>query len=420
MNSRACLLLAALLLCWCAPLRAQGDRVIHLDHADSLKGVIIDGQQAQELVGNVRFSQGTMTVRCRRAVRYLESNAIAVEGEAEMWDGAMRLVTARGTYDGNTRVAEAFDRVMLEDSATTLTARYGKYFANERTAYFRDDVRMEDTASVMTAGEMTYDRQAQHLVADSAVTITHDRNGVTITGSHFEHWRKTKVSVISGSPRVVQVDTAGTGKRDTLVVTSRVMESYQDTLERLVAIDSVHVTRGEVAAVAGRAVFYTGTDSMELRQEPVVWYATGPGEENQVSGDSIFVKLLNRKLREVHVRGDAFAVSRADSALRRRFNQMSGQEITMRFADDKVEHISVDKTATSLYYLIENGKPNGMNKTTGDRVVLTFADGKIDKIKVYSGVEGEYFPETMIRNREDEYNLTGFRWRERTVPWTKR
>jgi lipopolysaccharide export system protein LptA len=409
-------LFGALFCAASAAATAQTEKIIHLEHADSLKGVVINGEQARELVGNVKFTQGTMTVTCRRAIQYLTSNTIEVQGEAEMWDGTMRMVSERGVYHGDTRVAEAFDRVMLEDSATTLKARYGRYFANEKRAYFRDDVSVEDSASVLTAGEMTYFREAQHLIADSNVIIHRSRSGLTITGRHFESFRKKKFSTMTGSPRVVQIDTAGTGKHDTLVVTSRLMESYQDTLERLVAIDSVRLTRGEVSAEAGSAVFMTALDSMELRRAPVVWYATGPGEENQVSGDSIFIKLLQRKLHMVHVRGDAFAVSRADSVLAKRFNQMSGQEITMAFAEDRVQRITVDKTATSLYYLLDKGTPNGMNKTTGDRVVLTFSEGKIDKIKVYGGVEGQYYPEKMIRNREEEYNLTGFRWREQKAP----
>src|SRR5512144_1153872 len=221
-----------------APLRAQTEKIIHLEHADSLKGLVVDGEQARELVGNVRFTQGTMTVKYRRAIQYLSSNRIEVLGEAEMWDGSLRLVSERGVYDGNTRIAEAYDRVMLEDSATTLKARFGRYFAQEKKAYFRDGVSVEDTASVLTAAELTYYRETQHLVADSNVRITRGRSGLTITGEHFESFRTTKFSTMTGRPRVVQIDTAGGGPHDTLVVTGRLMESYQDTLERLVAVDS--------------------------------------------------------------------------------------------------------------------------------------------------------------------------------------
>ena len=52
-----------------------------------------------------------------------------------------------------------------------------------------------------------------------------------------------------------------------------------------------------------------------------------------------------------------------------------------------------------------------MNKSSGDHVTLSFADGKIDKIKILGGVEGKYYPEKMIANKEADFNLTGFDWR---------
>ena len=42
---------------------ALQDKTVHLEHADSLIGLVIDGEQARQLVGNVRFTQGTVEVR---------------------------------------------------------------------------------------------------------------------------------------------------------------------------------------------------------------------------------------------------------------------------------------------------------------------------------------------------------------------
>jgi hypothetical protein len=119
------------------------------------------------------------------------------------------------------------------------------------------------------------------------------------------------------------------------------------------------------------------------------------------------------------VRGSAFAISTTDTLFPARFNQMSGEEIIFTFDSSKIRQIDVDKTATSMYYLYEDRKGNGMNKTTGDHVTLIFNNGRFDRLKALSGVEGQYYPEKMIRTREAEYNLTGFNWREPKPPNTK-
>jgi hypothetical protein len=213
-------------------------------------------------------------------------------------------------------------------------------------------------------------------------------------------------------PAMTQIDTAGKAAGaapDTLVVTSTKME--QDSTDRLTATGSVVITRATLAAEAGMAVFLVRQDSIILRTAPVIWYGEPGGSDNQVSGDSVFLRLKNRKLDRAFIRGRAVAVSRADSAYPDRFNQMTGQEIVLRFADGKINRIDVNTTATSLYYLFDGRKGNGANKTTGDHVAVTFKEGRIDRIAAVTAVEGEYIPERLIRGREKTYNLEGFNYR---------
>ena len=114
----------------------------------------------------------------------------------------------------------------------------------------------------------------------------------------------------------------------------------------------------------------------------------------------------------MYVCGKAVALSLADSLYVNRFNQMTGQTMILRFTDNKVHRIDVDRTATSLYYLFDGEKPNGLNKTSGDHVTIAFSDGKINTIRVIAGVEGQYYPEKLVKQRESEYNLQGFNWRK--------
>ena len=390
----------------------QPGNIVILEHADSLVGLEINGEKARVLTGNVRFRQGNTTVSCDRATQYLVSNKILLEGTVEVHDDSLRLVGARGMYYSDTKTAEAFDRVLCVDPTTTLRSQYGKYYANDRKAYFRGNVYVEDTSSVLTSDELEYYRTDQHSIAGGNVKITNVKNGLTLYGDHFESYKQKKYSRMTGEPKLIQVDTAGAGKHDTLEVTSRVMESYQDTLERLVATDSVSIVRGGLFAQASESVFYTKLDSIILRHSPVIWYSQEEPGDNQVSGDSVFLKLKSRKLHTAYIEGRAIAISRADSSLRNRFNQMTGQEIILHFDADKIRQIDVNTTATSLYYLFDQGKPNGLNKTTGDHITMTFVEGKIDRISAITGVEGQYYPERLVKGRESIYNLDGFNFRK--------
>ena len=408
-----CLIMAFLFIIFCSVQYAQQKEDVSLDHADSLVGLEINGEKARQLIGHVRLHQGSTIITCDSAIQYLATQKILMQGVVEIRDDTLRMVGASGIYYPDLRIAEAFDRVLLEEPGTILQAGYGKYFVNEKKAYFKTNVLVEDSTSVLTATELTYFREDQKSIAEGNVKIVNAKNGITIFGDHFENYKKNHYSKVTGKPRLIQIDKNQKEKTDTLEVTAKLLESYQDTLERLIATDSVRIIRGDLAAEAGHCTYFTDLDSIILKRQPFIWYTSGGSDENQVSGESIFVKLEKRKLKTVYVRERAVAISRADSLYINRFNQMSGQEITLHFANDKIQGVDVNMTATSLYYLFDKGKGNGLNKSTGDQIRMTFIDGKIDKINAISNVEGQYYPEKMVKGKETDFNLSEYNWREK-------
>src|ERR1041385_5666687 len=80
-----------LLLMFATSYARQSDKVVILNHADSLVGTQIDGEQARELIGNVKFSQGSVVVTCDRALQYLKSNKVSFQGVVEIKDHTSEL-----------------------------------------------------------------------------------------------------------------------------------------------------------------------------------------------------------------------------------------------------------------------------------------------------------------------------------------
>lgn len=403
-----------ILVAACSVLRAQrNEDIVHLDHADSLIGREIDGEKVRELVGNVRFSQGRILVNCMHAIQYMSRNRIELEGEVAVRDDSLTLFANRGVYYSDSKTAEGFDRVRLNDRVTYIDAGYGIYHTETGKAFFRYNVHVEDTASTLASDELTYFRREQRLIADGNVVLTNPANSVTIHGGHFEHDKIAGTSVMTVAPHAVQVDTSEGGVIDSLVVSGRMLESYQDTIRRLVATDSVVIIRSDFSGECGLATFLTGLDSIEMFRNPFIWYSSGEGETTQVAGDSIFVKLHERIIDHMLVRGSAMAISQADSSFPSKFHQLTGQELQLAFVDRQVSRIDVDRNASMVYFLFEDGSPNGLNTTSGDHVAITFENRKINTITVTGGVEGRYVPERLLAQREAEFNLPGFNWKER-------
>lgn len=394
----------------CASAFSQADNVVVLNHADSLVGLVINGEQARELIGNVELLHGTTIVQCDRAIQFLARNKAELIGNVIVRDDTLVMTTRHGMYDGTTRSAEGFDGVRLDDGTTTLRAQYGKYIVEEKKAFFRTNVRLEDTSSVLTADELTYYREDQKTFADGNVTIVSE-DGITLTGPHFENYKKLRFSVMSKRPKAVQIDRTPEGAPDTLTVIGDVMEMYQDSVPRLIVIDNVVMARRDFSAECMLAKFYLDLDSISLERSPTAWYLAAPRETTQISGDTMFVLIPGRSIKTVDVRGNAIALSQADSSMQARINQMSGETIRMHVEQRALTKIEVEKTATMVYFVFDEAEANGLNITSGDSATIEFADKRIDRIKVVGGVEGKYVPENLVEGNEREYNIAGFSWR---------
>ncbi len=414
---------------------AQEENLIEVKSANVLNVRYVGNQEVRELIGNVHIVQSSpgevIKIWCDSASRYMETDKIELFGNVKLVRDNVTLISTEAVYFGNERRAEMTKGVRLIRGHSVLTSRFGEYFAQEKRAHFKGSVRVVDSTSSTLSDELTYFEEEEKSIAVGSVQVFNSEDNLTVFGDSLIYLEKQKYTIVPKNPKMMQVDTASSGLIDTLLVVSRVMEAYQDTLQRFIARGDVVMVRNDFAARCGEATYFLKRDRIVLGDQPdsgppakavrpsdrvvragaglagqpVVWH-----EENQLTGDSIVITTKERKLRSVYVEGRAMAVSRADSVRRQRFDQLTAREITMYFYDGKIAQIDAERNATSLYYLFEEAEPNGVNRSSGDRIVMEFQDGKVDRIKIVGGVEGKYFPESMITRREPEYNLDGFKW----------
>jgi len=392
-----------------SPIILVGDNdVIIIRNADSLIGKRIDGENIRELVGNVILEQDEILVYCDRAIHYPARNSAFLEGNVRVVDDTVTMLADEGYYNGDTRVLDGQGNLYLDDGLTQLTANYGKYYIDEKIAEFWENVVVNDPSGIVYSDHLIHRREQELSTAAGNVRVVDPDRGTTIFGGLLEYDSHTGYSSMTDSPVLVHTDTTEVGRIDTLIVKSRAMESVRDdTVRRFIADEDVEMTRAELSARGQRSIYLVDDDELNLTGSPILWY-----KENQITGDSIHVTLEEQQLRTLEVYQRAFAVSKSDSRYPSRFNQLTGMELTMWFKDEDIEQIEVRDQATSLYYLYDDMLPNGVNHVTGDKITLIFIDGELEELKIVGGIEGKYYPETLVRGREDTYNLTGFRWIE--------
>lgn len=445
-----------------------GQDKIELKRADELSGKVIEGQNVREANGNVEFAQGNVKVFCNSAIQYIDGNRVDLKGDVRIYQDTLSLFTSSATYFGDDRRATCEGGVTLKDPNATIRSDKGIYFFNDSKAIFTGDVIIINPKYRITSGELTYMRNTEDSFARGNVIVTTDSATIRAASIDFyksagrtfalgsvriesdstiitsdtavnyskqrksEAWGNVKIvsltnnsifygnnidnfeienyTILRGNARMMDIEKDS----DTLFIYCDTMEAYRRIPDYYVAKNNVEVIRDKFYSKCGLGIYFKVIETVSLSKQPVVWQ-----ENLQMTGDSIFAELPNNQLQTIYVKklpaGNStfsFVLSKNnDVYFRDRYDQISGNDISIKFISDKIKLIDVDKNSSSIYYVYEDDKANGVNKVEGENMEIHFdTNEKVSRINVKNNPKGEYVPEILLSSVN--LKLPGFTLRE--------
>ncbi|MDX1699329.1 MAG: hypothetical protein R3250_01865, partial [Melioribacteraceae bacterium] len=261
--------------------------------------------------------------------------------------------------------------------------------------------------SRINADSLIHDRNTQYSEGFENIIIESSESDLTIFGDQLLDDKLNKVSKISGNPFLVQIEELNDGTFDTLFIKSKNMESRKDSSTVLIATDSVEIIRGGFSSLNDYTIYDSQNEKITIKKKekqktPILWY-----NNNQVVGDSIYIKLDSSKIRDVDILHNAILVSQ-DSTYEQRYDQMSGDTISLSFSGGKLKKTKVDGNVLSIYYLYEEGEPNGLLKSSASEIVIIFENGKVREVKMFGSPISEYHPENLVIENEKSFTLPAF------------
>jgi lipopolysaccharide export system protein LptA len=429
----------------CLPLYSQSEDERITVIGDSLIGKIVDGQSVREVVGNVKLNQGNVYITCNRAIQYLASNEAELIGNVFAKQDSVTLQTEKGYYYGNLKKTKSTSGIILNDTKVILSADSGQYFFDDAKAFFQTNVKLVDSLTTLIANELTYYRdedksiaigdvnisdksniiyadtlthfrKKKFSIANGHVSISNLRDNLTIFGSHLEDDAELKYTLINKNPVLMQVDTSITRDDslrvivsiDTLMIKSKVMESFRSGTNMFKATDSVKILRESFASVNDLTTYYRDEEKIitdkisEDASKPILWY-----ENSQLTGDSITIYLDEGAIKSLTVDYNSFMLSQ-NKIFKQRFDQTSSDSVHLYFTNNKLQNAEFAGRVQTIYYLYEEEKPNGVVKSTAHRAVIVFKENEIDQVKLYGSPTSEYYPESKVEGLERTFTLPKF------------
>lgn len=411
---------------------------------EQLIGKYENGESIREVIGNVVLTQGNVIINCDRAIQYLAKNDAKLIGNVVIRQDTLTIYTQQGYYFGNSRRAVSTSGVRLEDTKVILTATKGEYFFNDSRAEFDFNVKLWDSTVTLNSQHLIYYRPEAKAIAFTEVSIKDSANiiysdslihfrdeklsycfrnvrinslkdNVVISGNYLEDHRSKNYTLIEDDPMLLQIDTVKSVETDsitsvdTLIIRAKKMEAFRGEETKFIASDSVIIWQGVFASRNELTHYNKGEEKIitykndEFKEQPVMWY-----ENSQLSGDSINIQLIEKKIEKIYVLGNALVTS-FNVEFPARLDQISGGEVQMSFEENNLTLTEVFQNILSVYYLYEEEKPNGLIKASARDARINFLNKKVEEVRLFGEPNSEYHPENLVKGNEKNFLLPRFK-----------
>lgn len=326
-------------------------------------------------------------------------------------DSGRRVIkTRQGYFDMKNKRGILNKRSVIEDSTYTFTADDMAVDDSTKLGEFRGNAvyRGKDTAQGfdMIANNIKTDRKKDILLATEKpiLLIKQGRDSIYVSADTLYTARLSDLLKTRKVPLIR--DTVGIKK-----VTDSSKSATDSTNKYFEAYFNVKIFSDSLQAV-GDSLFYSLEDSVfRLFRNPVIW-----AKENQITGDTIYLYVKNKKPERMYVFENAMAISKVDST--QFFNQLKSTTINALFEEGKIYFMRAKGNAENVYYgQDEQNRFIGVSKSSSDVIDMLFDDSKPKRVSFIRGFDGISYP--MRQANHEELKIRGFQWLDKIRPKTK-
>ena len=357
----------------------------------------------------------------------------------------LTIKTREGFYDIKKKIANLYKRSIIEDSTFSITADEIAIDSLNGLSEFRGNAvyrsKDKEQGFDMIANNIKTNNKRSTIMATQIplLIIKQGADSIFITADTLFSGRVIDLLKTKKIPNVrpVPVDTSikkgvlkdtikattaakspikkGATKNavDSIKLKTASTPPIDSTLKYFEAYKNVKIFSDSLQAV-GDSLFFSGSDSVfRLFNNPIIW-----AQENQISGDTIYLFLKNKRPERLYVFENALSISKVDSS--NYFNQVRGNSINALFdSTGQVHFLTAKGSAENIYYAQDEQKGFvGVNKNSCDLIEINFTDGKPKRVKFINNLEGGLLP-MRGKTNHDELKLKSFNWQDKLRPKSK-
>ncbi len=386
-----------------------------------------------------KIVRGKAVLTSTEATYYGDTRDVYFRKKVVLVDPDYTLKTDTLLYNMETEVARFLAYTTIVSPQRTVRTNEGYYDRKAKKAVFGKRSTVIDKDFELTADNMAFDDASGFGQAQGkAIYRTKDTvNRTTVIADDIKFNRNASSFLASLSPVMIleqnrdsifiAADTLYSAKlsdlrkernvpviRDSVYLRSVADAQKKDTSSNrfFEAYFNVRIYTDSMQAV-GDSLFYSLEDStFRLFKDPVVWT-----DNNQLTGDTIYLFTLNKKPERLQVFENGMAISLVSGDY---FNQVKGTTINGYFVDGNISFLRAKGNGESVYYAQdEDSSYIGVNKSTADVIDMYFESKKPQRVVFRNDLTGTTYPMRQVNHIE--LRIRGFKWLEQRRPksWTE-
>ena len=368
----------------------------------------MESGNASYTTGGTINDNGTVLVS-KRGIYNKATGKMHFRGDVKMTNPEMNMLTDSLDYDGKTKLADFYGPSTITSSSGTIVSTRGTYNTETGKGLFQGRSNIDSPDYRLSGDVVDFDRTTKNGYAKGNVVLFTKEDSVTITADRGFYNRSTRMARLYGNTLIK----APAARGDTLYIRSDSVRAFSDkadtTKQTLIARSRVKIFKADFQAVCDSLVYRNADSTITFYRNPYIW-----SDKNQMSGDTIVVRLENNKMDSLKLIRNAFIISQ-DTL--KNFNQVKGRLALADFENNKIKKADVIGNGQSLFFAVDDKKMElqGLNRIICSRMVIRFdSTNRPSTITAITKPEANFIPPHELA--EPDKKLKGFNWKPNLRP----
>lgn len=326
-----------------------------------------------------------------------------------------RIKTDTMDYITYKKIVEFQGPTIITSDSDSIYCERGWYNTSNDISEFRKNAWLKGRGKVIKGDTLYYEKLTGNGKGYGNVEIWDTTQNIRIRGNYAYLNRPKQIAVVTKKALMIWADVTDSLylHADTIrtgVFTELRSDSVTfDTFKYVKAYYHVKFFKSSFQGCCDSMFYSLKDSSLEMHRNPILWAGL-----YQLTADYAKMFTKNQKMDRLQMDGSPFIVSKEDTS---HYNQIKGKNMMGFFKDNDLTRLEVKGNGQSIYFPIDQGEVQGVDKNESSNINLYFEKRQLNKITYINSVTGDLTP--LAKFTQAELFLKDFNWHsdKRPVKW---